>query len=167
MGPCTAGTIATIYPVRTFKTLLHVKRYEKGTDFALDRIRDLVSNSRGAACGREVTCAPSEEANEATRVMTRAAFAVRLKLASPRAGALPVMIWRRLIEGFLICLPVVILLVAGAAIALRSGVDEVETSRSYRQIAGNLSQMILRVVGYVAVLLAVQQLIGLRPSLGW
>ena len=35
------------------------------------------------------------------------------------------------------------------------------------QIAGNLSQMILRVVGYVAILLAVQYLIGLRPSLGW
>ena len=46
------------------------------------------------------------------------------------------MIPGRLVEGFLICLPVVILLVVGAAIALHSGVDEVETSRDYRQIAG-------------------------------
>jgi len=77
------------------------------------------------------------------------------------------MIWGRLLEGFLICLPVVILLVVGAAIALHSGVDEVETSRDYRQIAGNLSQMVLRVAGYVAILLAVQYMVGLRPSLGW
>jgi hypothetical protein len=74
------------------------------------------------------------------------------------------MIWGRLLEGFLICLPVVILLVVGAAIALHSGVDEVETSRDYRQIARNLSQMVLRVAGYVAILLAVQYMVGLRPS---
>jgi hypothetical protein len=77
------------------------------------------------------------------------------------------MIWGRLIEGLLICLPVVLLLAVGAAIALRSGVDDVGTSRDYRQIAGNLSQMILRVAGYVAILLAVQHVIGLRPSMGW
>jgi len=77
------------------------------------------------------------------------------------------MIPGRLVEGFLICLPVVILLVVGAAIALHSGVDEVETIRDYRQIARNLSQMVLRVAGYVAILLAVQYMVGLRPSLGW
>lgn len=77
------------------------------------------------------------------------------------------MIWRRLIGGFLVSLPVVILLIVGAVIALRSGVDELETNRDYRQIAKNLSQMILRVVGYVAVLLAVQHLVGMRSTLGW
>ena len=73
----------------------------------------------------------------------------------------------KVFEGSLIIVPILFLLAVGAIIALRSGVGELETGRDYRQIAGNLSQMILRVVGYVAILLAVQYLIGLRPSLGW
>lgn len=72
-----------------------------------------------------------------------------------------------LFEGFLIFVPILFLLAVGAIIALRSGVGELETGRDYLQVVGNLSQMILRVVGYVAILLAVQYLIGLRPSLGW
>ena len=73
----------------------------------------------------------------------------------------------KVFEGFLIIVPILFLLAVGAIIALRSGVGELQTGRDYLQIAGNLSQMILRVVGYVAILLAVQHLIGLRPSLGW
>jgi len=73
----------------------------------------------------------------------------------------------KVLEGSLIIVPILFLLGVGAIIALRSGVGELETGRDYLQIAGNLSQMILRVVGYVAILLAVQYLIGLRPSLGW
>ena len=73
----------------------------------------------------------------------------------------------KVFEGSLIIVPILFLLAVGATIALRSGVGELETGRDYLQIAGNLSQMILRVVGYVAILLAVQYLIGLRPSLGW
>ncbi|MGZ3299588.1 MAG: hypothetical protein ACXVBB_01345 [Isosphaeraceae bacterium] len=73
----------------------------------------------------------------------------------------------KVFEGFLIIVPILFLLAVGAIIALRSGVGELQTGRDYLQIAGNLSQMILRVVGYVAILLAVQYLIGLRPSLGW
>lgn len=73
----------------------------------------------------------------------------------------------KVFEGSLIIVPILFLLAVGTIIALRSGVGELETSRDYLQIAGNLSQMILRVVGYVAILLAVQYLIGLRPSLGW
>jgi len=73
----------------------------------------------------------------------------------------------KVFEGSLIIVPILFLLAVGAIIALRSGVGELETGRDYLQIAGNLSQMILRVVGYVAILLAVQYLIGLRPSLSW
>jgi len=73
----------------------------------------------------------------------------------------------KVFEGFLIIVPILFLLAVGAIIALRSGVGEPQTGRDYLQIAGNLSQVILRVVGYVAILLAVQYLIGLRPSLGW
>jgi hypothetical protein len=67
----------------------------------------------------------------------------------------------------LITLPIIFLLIVGAVITLRSGVHDLSTGRGYVQVAGNLSQMMLRVVGYVAVLLAVQHMIGLRPSLGW
>ena len=70
-------------------------------------------------------------------------------------------------EGFLILVPILLLLAVGAFIALRSGVGTLETGRDYLQVVGNLSQMILRVAGYVVILLMVQYLIGLRPSLGW
>ena len=73
----------------------------------------------------------------------------------------------RVFEGFLILLPIALLLVVGAAIALRSGVEELSSRRDYRQVFGNLSQMVLRVAGYVAILIAVHYLVGLRPSLGW
>jgi hypothetical protein len=70
-------------------------------------------------------------------------------------------------EGLLILTPIIFLLVVGAVIALRSGVHDLSTGQGYLQIAGNLSRMILRVAGYVVILLAIQSLIGLRPSLGW
>ncbi len=73
----------------------------------------------------------------------------------------------KVIEGFLIFGSILFLLVVGAVIALRSGVGRLETGRDYLQVIGNLSQMVLRVAGYVVILLVLQYLIGLRPSLGW
>jgi hypothetical protein len=73
----------------------------------------------------------------------------------------------RLLEGFLILVPIILLLVVGAAIALRSGVHDLTTGRDYLRVAGNLSQVMFRVAGYVAIFLALQHVIGLRPSLGW
>jgi hypothetical protein len=70
-------------------------------------------------------------------------------------------------EGFLILAPIIFLLVVGAVIALRSGVHDLGTGQGYLQIAGNLSKMLLRVACYVVILLTLQSLIGLRPSLGW
>jgi hypothetical protein len=64
-------------------------------------------------------------------------------------------------------IPILLLLAAGSMIALRSGVDRPENSRSFRQLLTNLYHMLLRVMGYVAVLLALQYWIGLRPLLGW
>jgi hypothetical protein len=72
-----------------------------------------------------------------------------------------------LLEGLFIILPIILLLLVGAGIAVRSGVGEVTTGRDYLRIAGNVSAMLLRIAGYVVVFLAVQHLIGLRPSLGW
>ena len=63
--------------------------------------------------------------------------------------------------------PILILLLVGGMIALRSGTDRPASGLNFRQVAGNLSQMVLRVAGYVAVLLALQYWIGQRPTLGW
>ena len=71
------------------------------------------------------------------------------------------------IEGIMIFGSIILLLAAGALIAIRSGVGKLNTCRDYLLVAGNLSQMALRVLGYVLILLVVQYLIGLRPSLGW
>jgi hypothetical protein len=70
-------------------------------------------------------------------------------------------------EGLFILAPIILLLVVGAVIALRSGVHDLSAGQGYLQIAGNLSRMLLRVACYVAILLTLQSLIGLRPSLGW
>ena len=63
--------------------------------------------------------------------------------------------------------PILLLLLVGALIAVRSGADRPASRRNIRQIARNFSQMMLRVAGYVAVLLALQYWIGQRPMLGW
>ena len=64
-------------------------------------------------------------------------------------------------------IPILLLLMVGGMIALKSGVRRSDESQNLRQVVGNLSQMTLRVLGYVAVLLALQYWIGLRPLLGW
>jgi hypothetical protein len=63
--------------------------------------------------------------------------------------------------------PILLLLSVGGLIAVRSGADRPATGLNIRQIVRNLSQMILRVAGYVALLLALQYWIGQRPMLGW
>ena len=63
--------------------------------------------------------------------------------------------------------PISLLFVAGAAIAIRSGVRRIATRQDFRQVMGNLSQILLRVLGYVAALLLVHEWIGIRPGLGW
>ena len=73
----------------------------------------------------------------------------------------------RVLEGIVVLASIALLLVVGAVIALRSGVGELNTGRDYLQVAGNFSQMVLRIIGYVFILMAVQYMIGLRPSLGW
>jgi hypothetical protein len=63
--------------------------------------------------------------------------------------------------------PISVLLLVGGAIAIRSGVRQVATRQDLRQVIDNLSQIVLRVLGYVAALLLVHQWIGIRPGLGW
>jgi hypothetical protein len=63
--------------------------------------------------------------------------------------------------------PISLLFVVGAAIAIRSGVRRIATRQDFRQVMGNLSQILLRVLGYVAALLLVHEWIGIRHGLGW
>jgi hypothetical protein len=63
--------------------------------------------------------------------------------------------------------PILLLLFAGSLIALRSGLDRSASRQGLRQFTGNLYRMLLRVMGYVAVLLALQYWIGQRPLMGW
>jgi hypothetical protein len=64
-------------------------------------------------------------------------------------------------------IPILLLLMVGGMIAINSGVRQPGRSQSLRQLVGNLSQITFRVLGYLAVLLALQYWIGLRPQLGW
>ncbi len=63
--------------------------------------------------------------------------------------------------------PILLLLVIGGLIVLQSGVRRSAAGHDFRQVAANLSHLLLRVTGYVALFLALQSWIGLRPSLGW
>jgi hypothetical protein len=73
---------------------------------------------------------------------------------------------RNLIQEAWELVPITLLLVVGVAIAIRSGVQRLATRQDFRQVLGNLSQLVLRVLGYVAVFLLVNQFIGMR-GLGW
>jgi len=59
------------------------------------------------------------------------------------------------------------LLLAGLIITLRSGVASLRTYQDRERLAGNLSQMLLRVVCYVAGMMAAQRFIGFPLDLGW
>lgn len=63
--------------------------------------------------------------------------------------------------------PVLMLLFIGGLIALWSGAQRSQQGGGLRQIATTLAQVIFRVLGYVAVILALQHWIGLRPTFGW
>jgi hypothetical protein len=63
--------------------------------------------------------------------------------------------------------PILLLLLVGGAIAVKSGVGRLTSNLGAWQVAGNLSRVVLRVLGYVVVLLMVQYWIGMRPVLGW
>jgi hypothetical protein len=63
--------------------------------------------------------------------------------------------------------PIVLLLLIGGAVAIRSGVRHLNSRQDLRQVVGNLSEILLRILCYAAALLAVHEWIGMRPGLGW
>jgi len=66
-----------------------------------------------------------------------------------------------------VVLPILLLLLVGGVIAVRSGVESSASGLDFRLMVRNLSRMLLRIVAYVVLLVVVQYCIGLRPSLGW
>jgi hypothetical protein len=64
-------------------------------------------------------------------------------------------------------IPVLLLLLVGSLIALRSGEETPSSGHKVRHFVSNLYQMVLRLMGYAALLVALQYWIGLRPLLGW
>jgi hypothetical protein len=63
--------------------------------------------------------------------------------------------------------PILLLFLVGGSIAIQSGVHHLASREDVRLVAGNVSLVLLRVLGYMAVLLMVHYLIGMRPVLGW
>ena len=63
--------------------------------------------------------------------------------------------------------PILLLLLVGGAIAIRSGVNHLTSRREFRQVVGNLSQILLRILAYAAAMLVVHEWIGMRAGLGW
>lgn len=63
--------------------------------------------------------------------------------------------------------PIVMLLLAGGAIAVLSGVGRWGSIASAWRLALNASVVLLRTLAYVIALLAVQQMIGSAPGRGW
>lgn len=73
----------------------------------------------------------------------------------------------QIVSALFIVVPIMGLLTVGGLIALKSGVSHVSTGQDLLKVAGNFSQMLLRVAGYVIALIVLQYFIGMRPSLGW
>jgi autonomous glycyl radical cofactor GrcA len=73
----------------------------------------------------------------------------------------------QIVSAAVIVVPIIVLLSVGGLIALKSGVTHVSTGQDLLKVAGNFSQLVLRVAGYVIALIVLQYFIGMRPTLGW
>ena len=62
---------------------------------------------------------------------------------------------------------ILLLLLAGGAIAIPSGVRRLASRQDAHRLAGNLSAILLRLLGYITAMLVVHEWIGMRPGLGW
>jgi len=63
--------------------------------------------------------------------------------------------------------PILLLLLVGVVIAIPSGIERLTSRQAARQLMGNLSGILIRLLGYVAAILLVHDWIGLRPGMGW
>jgi len=63
--------------------------------------------------------------------------------------------------------PILGLLLIGFLVSLQSGVAGLTTPQGFRLFLNNLSRVLIRVFGYLAGLLAVQQFVGFPTGLAW
>jgi hypothetical protein len=63
--------------------------------------------------------------------------------------------------------PILLLLLVGGVIAVRSGVRRLTSREDARQLVRNISQILLRVLAYFAAMLVVHEWVGIRLGLGW
>jgi hypothetical protein len=75
-------------------------------------------------------------------------------------------VWRQ-VSAALVLFPSLALFLVGIYLTLRSGVRGLSRGQDLRVLAINLTSVVLRVVGYLVGLFAVQQLIGAPMALQW
>jgi hypothetical protein len=63
--------------------------------------------------------------------------------------------------------PILGLILVGLLVSLRSGPAPESGERGVRLLVGNLSRVLIRVFGYLAGFLAIQQLVGFPTGLVW
>ncbi len=71
-----------------------------------------------------------------------------------------------LIHGFALLIPIGVLLSIGGLIALNSGMNQPGSGFALRRYAGNLGFMVIHLACVLAILLFVQQWVGLGLGLG-
>ena len=67
----------------------------------------------------------------------------------------------------MILVPILALFSLGLFIALKSGVVSFSSRDGFRAMLDNLSSLFLRVVGYLAGLVAIQRLVGFPLEIPW
>jgi hypothetical protein len=67
----------------------------------------------------------------------------------------------------MILLPILGLLAVGLVLALNSGAVAAGARGGLRVVAENFSAILIRVAGYLAVMMAVQRFIGSPPLMDW
>lgn len=74
--------------------------------------------------------------------------------------------WPQLTSLFVL-FPIVGLLLLGLVVAVSGGVASLSQSRDRRQLAANLTSVLVRVAGYLAGMVLVHRFIGAPMRVGW
>lgn len=70
-----------------------------------------------------------------------------------------------LLQSVLVFGPILLLLMVGIVVVIRSGLVGLDTTQSFRRVAGNISQLAVLLVACAAFLLAIQEVVGFNLRL--
>lgn len=73
----------------------------------------------------------------------------------------------QLLQMFLVYGPVVMMVLIGFVVSARSGVISWTTGSGFRQVLGNISQLLVTLALCLAFLVVVQQVVGFHTALMW